>query len=256
MIPLRSSATRLRATSIGYATLFIATIVTLSSMTSWSATAASPGEISTTDGTRTLTVSNSVDLDPASQTLRVTGSGYDITKGIYVGLCVVQPANEQPSPCGGGIDKTGSSGSSVWISSNPPSYGVGLAIPYGDYGSFDVEITVSAAVNAAVDCRRVECAIVTKSDHTIVDDRSQDLVIPVTFTGDPPPLPETTVASPSDDSVSEITVAPGVEDLTGVATANDSAVNLVLIVVGVAVVVVASSLVIVSTRRSRARRGR
>lgn len=206
-------------------------------------------EVTVSDGTRTLIASSTVDLDPDVQILRVQGTGFDITKGIYVGLCVVQPAGQQPSPCGGGIDKTGSSGSSAWISSNPPAYGVGLAVPYGDGGSFDVEITVSASINDVVDCRRVECAIVTKNDHTIIGDRSQDLIVPVTFTGEAPPLPATTVTSSTDDSVSEITVSSGVSDLTDVATSNDSGSGWTPIVIGILVLAALSSIIIVARRR-------
>jgi hypothetical protein len=213
-------------------------------------------EVTQTDGTRTLVVSATNDLDPDAQTLRVRGTGYDTTKGIYVGLCAVQAPDQQPSPCGGGIDKSGSSGSSAWISSNPPAYGVGLAVPYGDGGSFDVEITVSAAVNDAVDCRRVECAIVTKNDHTIISDRSQDVIIPVTFSGEAPPLPSSTTATPSEDTVAEITVSPGVEDLTGVATSNDRGAGWAPIVIGLGVLAVLSSIIFVSIRRTSARRGR
>lgn len=220
-------------------------------------------EVDITDGTRTLIVSNSVDLDPDVQTLRVRGSGFDVTKGIYVGLCVLQPSGQQPSPCGGGIDKTGSSGSSAWISSNPPAYGVGLAVPYGSGGSFDVEITVSAAINDAVDCRRVECAIVTKNDHTIISDRSQDLIVPVTFTGEAPPLsPSTTAASSSsDDSVSEVTVGGDVSDLTDIATSNDSpstnsATGWVAVVIALGVLAALSSIIFVARRKSSAGQGR
>jgi hypothetical protein len=218
-------------------------------------------EVTRTDGTRTLVVSATDDLDPVAQTLRIRGTGYDTDKGIYVGLCAVQGPDQQPSPCGGGIDKSGSSGSSAWISSNPPAYGIGLAVPYGDSGSFDVEITVSAAVNAALDCRRVECAIVTKNDHTIISDRSQDVIIPVTFSGEAPPLPSSTIAAPSDgtqsdDSVAEITVSSGVEDLTSVATSNDGGSGWVPIVIGLGVLAALSSIVFVSIRRTSARRGR
>lgn len=228
----------------------------LSTLAPTHAGASTQQEVTQTDGTRTLVVSATNDLDPDAQTLRVRGTGYDITKGIYVGLCVVQDPAQQPSPCGGGIDKSGSSGSSAWISSNPPAYGVDLAVPYGDGGSFDVEITVSAAVNDAVDCRRVECAIVTKNDHTIISDRSQDVIIPVTFSGEAPPRPSSTTATPSEDTVAEITVSPGVEDLTGVATSNDSGAGWAPIVIGVGVLAVLSSIIFVSIRRTSARRGR
>lgn len=157
---------------------------------------ASPADSATsaTDGTRTLTVSQTVDLDEAGATVVVTGTGFDVTQGIYVALCVVQPEGQQPSPCGGGADREGDGGASAWISSNAPSYGDGLTLPYGDGGSFMVEVTIRPTIDAANDCRAVACAIVTKNDHTALSNRSQDLIIPVTFTGE---APDTTAATTS-----------------------------------------------------------
>jgi hypothetical protein len=99
----------------------------------------------------------------------------------------------------------------------------------------------------------VRCAIVTKNDHTIISDRSQDIILPVTFTGEAPPLPSSTTAAPSDDTVTEITVSPGVEDLTGVATSNDSGLGWAPIVIGLGVLAVLSSIIIVSVRKTSAR---
>ncbi len=151
---------------------------------------ASPGGAETaTDGTRTLTVSQATGLDPAGQMVRVTGSGYDTFKGIYVAFCVVPAPGQAPSPCGGGVDMAGGSGASHWISSNPPPYGQGVATPYGPGGSFDVTVAVSAMLNATVDCRVVQCAIVTRNDHTRASDRAQDVVIPVHFASPATPPP-------------------------------------------------------------------
>ena len=94
------------------------------------------------DGQRTLRASQTQGLSPAGQQVGVAGSGYDESKGIYVAFCVVTPPTTAPSPCGGGIDQTGATGASAWVSSNPPDYGVGLATPYGPGGSFSVNITV------------------------------------------------------------------------------------------------------------------
>lgn len=138
-----------------------------------------------TDGQRTLTVSQAVDLDPAGQAVGVAGSGYDATKGIYVALCVIPPRNVLPTPCGGGVDTEGQAGASQWISSSPPDYGVGLATPYGPGGSFSTSFTVRAQIAPGIDCRQVRCAILTRSDHTRTADRSQDILIPVTFRADP-----------------------------------------------------------------------
>jgi hypothetical protein len=205
-----------------------------------------------TDGTRTLTVSKSLDLSGDGDTILVSGTGYDESKGIYVGLCVITSPDEQPSPCGGGIDREGATGASEWISSNPPSYAIGLPIPYESGGSFSVELSVTPAINEVVDCRNVECAIVTKNDHTIIGDRSQDLVIPVTFTG---VAPTTTTEAPSasstpSETVTEITVADGVSDLAEVATGGDDG-NATLIVVLVAVVVIGAAVAVIVVRRAK-----
>ena len=137
--------------------------------------------LSASDGQRTLRVAQSQGLAPSGQTVAVAGSGYDVSKGVYVALCLVTPADQAPSPCGGGIDIDGVSGASAWISSNPPSYGEGLAVPYGEGGSFSVTVNVGPSLAGGIDCRLVQCAIVTRNDHVRTADRSQDIIIPVTF---------------------------------------------------------------------------
>ncbi|WP_221325344.1 hypothetical protein [Actinoplanes sp. L3-i22] len=127
-----------------------------------------------------LTVSTTKGLDRAGQTVTVTGRGYDVDKGIYVAFCLDNGPGVMPSPCGGGADMAGSSGSSAWISSNPPSYGEGLATPYGKGGSFSVRIRVSQMIGD-VDCAVRGCAIVTRNDHTRTSDRSQDVRVAVRF---------------------------------------------------------------------------
>jgi hypothetical protein len=138
-------------------------------------------ERSATRNGMTLTVSKGSGLDPAGEKVRVRGSGYDRSKGIYVAFCVDNGPGRQPTPCGGGADTEGRSGNSVWISDLPPAYGTGLAQPYGEGGTFDVEISVRAQLNEDVDCRRVRCAVVTRADHTRSEDRSMDVLVPVEF---------------------------------------------------------------------------
>ncbi|GLW33489.1 hypothetical protein [Actinoplanes regularis] len=127
-----------------------------------------------------LSVSKTRGLDRAGETVTVTGRGYDVTKGIYVAFCLDNGAGVMPAPCGGGADLGGTSGSSVWISSNPPSYGEGLAKPYGKGGSFTVSIRVGQLIGD-IDCVVRACAVVTRADHTRTGDRSQDVRIPVRF---------------------------------------------------------------------------
>jgi hypothetical protein len=207
------------------------------------------------DGVRTLSVSKTVDLAGDGDTVVVTGSGYDEAKGVYVGLCVVTSPDEQPSPCGGGVDREGATGASEWISSNPPAYAVGLPIPYEPGGSFRVELSVSPTINDVVDCRNVQCAIVTKNDHTIIGDRSQDLIVPVSFTGVAPSTtssPETVPFAPA-QTAPEITVTADVADLAATATGetDDGSGAATAVFVGVIVIVLVGAAVLVR-RISRA----
>ncbi|MGC9539397.1 hypothetical protein [Streptomyces sp. UG1] len=134
-----------------------------------------------------LTVSKSSGLSAAGETVTVTGSGYNTEKGVYVAFCVDNGAGKTPTPCVGGVDMSGESGASAWISSNPPSYGEGLAKPYegsGHNGSFSVRLKVRAK-DATTDCTKsgVTCAVITRNDHTRGGDQSQTVRVPVTFGG-------------------------------------------------------------------------
>ncbi|WP_128434224.1 hypothetical protein [Streptomyces cyaneus] len=134
-----------------------------------------------------LTVSKSSGLDPAGETVTVSGTGYNTEKGIYVAFCVDNGAGKTPTPCVGGVDMSGESGASAWISSNPPSYGEGLAKPYegsGHKGSFSVQLKVRAK-DANTDCTKsgMKCAVITRNDHTRGGDQSQTVRIPVAFDG-------------------------------------------------------------------------
>jgi hypothetical protein len=145
-----------------------------------------------------LTVSRTTALEPTGTVVNVRGSGYDTNKGVYVALCVVPPtAAVAPGPCGGGIALKGSNGSSRWISSNPPSYAEGLTIPYGTGGSFDVTLTLSSAISPTIDCRSTPCAIATRNDHLRSGDRSQDVLVPVTFAKPQAPPPTTVPPRPT-----------------------------------------------------------
>ncbi len=103
------------------------------------------------------------------------GTGFDTAKGIYVSLCFIA-ADLRPGPCA-----SGSAGQSAWISSNPPDYGKSLATPYAADGSFDVTLTLDPVIDAEHDCAKVACAIATRNDDTHAEDRSQDLLLPVSF---------------------------------------------------------------------------
>lgn len=134
-------------------------------------------------GTRgnVLRVSKVRNLPAGGSYVTVSGSGFNETVGIYVGLCRTPRRGVKPSPCGGGVDTTGRTQASAWISSNPPPYGRTLAKPYGRGGTFKVRIYVRSQINATTNCRRVSCSIVTRADHLRSNDRRWDLAVPVRF---------------------------------------------------------------------------
>ncbi|AXU13157.1 endoglucanase [Streptomyces clavuligerus] len=155
------------------------------------ARADTPGEATGPTGQK-LTVSATADLDPAGQKVTATGSGYDPAKGVYLAVCALpEKAGEAPGPCLGGTDMSGTSGSSYWISNNPPPYAKDLVKPFtvqGGKGGFTFELTVKAKDSGA-DCTQRACAVVTRADHTHGADREQDVVVPIAFRGGEAPAP-------------------------------------------------------------------
>ncbi|HWL42360.1 MAG TPA: hypothetical protein VNQ73_05405 [Ilumatobacter sp.] len=178
-----------------------ATCLTFASPTALAAPPAEPAEPS-------LEVSKTQGLDPTGETITVTGAGYDESRGIYVAFCIVPAPGQTPTPCGGGVDLSGEGGASTWVSSHPPDYGEGLAVAYGPGGTFETELTVAAQLNDQIDCRQVQCAVVTRSDHTRLADRSLDVIVPIFFDAAAPAAPpaSTLPAVP----VTAVTVPPTV----------------------------------------------
>ena len=187
---------------------------------------ASADPVTVTEGPRTLEASAAEGLDPAGQKVTVEGAGYDEAKGIYVAFCVDTGPGNAPTPCLGGIDMEGTTGGSVWVSSNPPPYGEGLAVPYNAGGSFKVSLNVAAVdeING-IDCREVQCVIVSRNDHTRSGDRSQDVRIPVTFAkaGEPAPSAESTPTAPSSEPATTAAATSAAEVETSTESAEPSA---------------------------------
>ena len=129
---------------------------------------------------QTLTASKTKNLPAKGIWITVSGKNYDERVGIYVTMCIKPKAGKLPTPCGGGVNKSGTSASSVWVSSNAPSYGTGIAKPFGVGGSFKVRLFLGPQIGK-FDCRKSKCVIVTRADHLQTGNRSADLIIPVTF---------------------------------------------------------------------------
>lgn len=192
-----------------------------------------------------LTVTPSEGLNPAGQAVTVTGSGFDVAKGIYVGICINNGPGRQPSPCIGGVDMEGAGGSSAWISSNPPAYGEGLAQPFqqsGGKGSFSTTLQVKAA-DAFADCLDPAsaprgCVIGTRADHTRSGDRSADVYVPVTFGGGQGGGGQSSGGAQGDDAAGGESTPGGALAETGAPLMAAGAIAVVLLLAGVTAVVV------------------
>jgi hypothetical protein len=112
--------------------------------------------------------------------IRVSGSNFDETVGIYLAYCLMPKKGQAPTPCGGGVNKAGIGEASYWISSNAPSYADGLATPFTAGGRFTHKVRVTKMIGSS-DCSKVRCAITVRSDHLHEGDRTHDLFIPITF---------------------------------------------------------------------------
>lgn len=147
---------------------------------------------------RTLTVTQpdgkEADLSSISpgEVFRVSGSGFDASVGIYVGVCELPDAPDvKPEPCLGGIPENAEEEKTVaddealesaWVT-NHWAWRAFASHRYLDAteGTFEVLIRVPEPTVEGLDCRVEQCAIVTRADHTAMQDRVQDLFLPVQF---------------------------------------------------------------------------
>ncbi len=199
--PLRTTARRpLRTTLLAGLALVVAG-VTMGASPAPVASAGTGVGTGTGPAGQTLTVTPAQDLDPTGETVTVTGSGFDAaagfdvaTEGLYVGFCVDNGAGQTPTPCVGGVDMTGESGASRWVTNNP--YPGTPAVPIAADGSFTTTIQVARA-DDNIDCAALaagkQCKVTVRMDHRAGGDRSQDVKVPVTF-GEPSDGPELSVA--------------------------------------------------------------
>lgn len=143
---------------------------------------AAPG--SATNNGKTLSASNATGLAATGETITVTGSGFDATKGYYVALCAVPEDysyGTKPSPCAGGDGQGGAGvGPSAWVTNNP--LGGSASFPIAANGTFTAQISVKQTASG-LDCAdpAVTCAIVSRRDHFSASDRTADVYIPVSF---------------------------------------------------------------------------
>ena len=129
----------------------------------------------------------------AGDRLIVSGSGFDPSKGIYVAVCKVPDAlGEKPGPCLGGVPSTEEDGDSTvgaveyaasnWVNDDW-AWRLFGARSFDDRaaGTFTAYIEIPASADGNVDCTQVRCGLFTRNDHTALEDRVQDLYVPVSF---------------------------------------------------------------------------
>ena len=131
----------------------------------------------------------------AGQRLVVSGTGYDPTRGIYVAICKIpDDAGAKPGPCIGGVpDQQGAAEGTPGAVEYAPSNWINDdwawklfgARSYDDVGSgtFTAYLEVGEPIADGLDCTAEKCGVFTRNDHTALNDRSQDLYVPVRFAG-------------------------------------------------------------------------
>lgn len=134
----------------------------------------------TVTGTHSETLTVSKTAIKGGTAIRITGSRFDETVGIYLAFCVLPKKGDLPTPCGGGINKDGIGDASYWISSNPPPYGIGVAQEYLPGGRFSYVMHLPSMIGK-INCLKTRCAITVRADHTRDNDRSYDLFVPINF---------------------------------------------------------------------------
>jgi hypothetical protein len=144
------------------------------------APASAKNSVSGSFGQNISVTKSTLEVSKKVQTVTVNGKGFDETIGIYLAYCLVPKPGAAPTPCGGGANKAGIAGSSIWISSNAPPYADGLAIAFKGGGRFSEKLSITKMIGK-FDCTKIKCAITVRSDHLHEGDRTNDLFIPITF---------------------------------------------------------------------------
>lgn len=123
--------------------------------------------------------------------LVVSGTGYDAARGIYVAICKIPAEGEKPGPCLGGVPEQVEQdieegavqyAPSNWIN-NDWAWRLFGARSYDDpeTGTFTAYLLIGEPADDKLDCRVDACGIFTRNDHTALNDRVQDLYVPVAF---------------------------------------------------------------------------
>jgi hypothetical protein len=125
----------------------------------------------------------------------VEGSGYSPGFGIYVAVCAIpESVEDKPGPCLGGVPSTNpDSDATAGVIEYAPSNWINdqwawrlfgaRSFDDRDEGTFRAYIEIPGSSDATVNCIQVSCGLYTRNDHTALEDRVQDIYLPVSFVG-------------------------------------------------------------------------
>jgi hypothetical protein len=153
-------------------------------------------------GARTVAVSESANLPDTDAGITVTGSGFDPAVDAYIAVCRADIAASDPlTACLGGPvpDENDTAG---WAEVTSEPEGKRNAAAYGDGGSFTVDLTLSSASDAGVDCVTEGCVLLVRSAGE-ESGRPKDITIGLGFA-----VPSSSASSESSTSEAPSTVGP------------------------------------------------
>lgn len=136
-----------------------------------------------------------LDSVAVGQRIVVSGRGFDASLGVYVAVCKIpERADEKPGPCLGGVPSTVPESDRVkdedvieygpanWINDDW-AWRLFGARSFDDRseGTFTAYLLLSSPRDEGVDCTVVACGVYTRNDHTALENRVQDLYLPIAF---------------------------------------------------------------------------
>ncbi|MCX6501398.1 MAG: HtaA domain-containing protein [Microbacterium sp.] len=140
----------------------------------------------------TLTVSKTSGLNPAGETVTVTGSGYNPAQAMYLSTCTDVPLSEVSF----GFISAGCTTGAKLINPNPTR---DTQVKLNADGTFTTSFTVTPKTGST--------AIYTIADHTAQADRSQDAKVTVTFATTPAVTQHPVAASVQEGATATFTAA-------------------------------------------------
>jgi hypothetical protein len=157
-------------------------------------------------GARTVAVSES-ELPDTDAVITVTGSGFDPAVDTYLAVCRADIAGSDPlTNCVGGPvpDENDTAG---WAEVTSEPEGKRNSAVFGDGGTFSVDLTLTSAADAGVDCVTEGCVLVVRSAGEEAD-RPADITVGLAFAAPSSSASASSASETSTASEAPATVGP------------------------------------------------